>query len=67
MPNFADSPDDLLLKGGSAIIGPNGRYIVEPVFEEETILSTAVDFSEIDKERMALDVSATTIAPICFD
>ncbi|MCA1616527.1 MAG: carbon-nitrogen hydrolase family protein, partial [Acidobacteria bacterium] len=29
---FADRPDDLLLRGGSAVIGPDGRYLAGPVF-----------------------------------
>ncbi len=36
VPELADKPDHLLLRGGSAIIGPSGRYIVEPVFDEDT-------------------------------
>jgi nitrilase len=50
-------PDELLLKGGSSIIGPDGKYVVEPVFDEEQIILAELDMSAIDKERMTLDVS----------
>ncbi len=66
VPELADKPDHLLLRGGSAIIGPSGRYIVEPVFDEDTILSAELDFSEIDKEQMTLDVSGHYDRPDLF-
>ena len=51
------NPDQLVLKGGSSIIGPDGKYLVEPVFDEERIILAELDLNEIDKERMTLDVS----------
>jgi predicted amidohydrolase len=45
------------LRGGSAIIGPDGQYTVDPVFEEERIIVAELDFEVIDKERMTLDVT----------
>ncbi|MBC7930834.1 MAG: carbon-nitrogen hydrolase family protein [Rubrivivax sp.] len=64
---FADSPDALLLRGGSAVIGPDGRYIAGPVFDEETILTAEIDLSEIDREKMTLDVSGHYSRPDVFD
>jgi len=49
--------DQLMLKGGSSIIGPDGKYLVEPVFDEERIILAELDLTAIDKERMTLDVS----------
>ncbi len=54
---LSDKPDQLLLRGGSAIIGPDGGYVVEPLFDEERVLIADLDLSVIDKERMTLDVS----------
>ncbi|MCA1620454.1 MAG: carbon-nitrogen hydrolase family protein [Acidobacteria bacterium] len=65
--NFAGRPDDLLLRGGSAIIGPDGQYVAGPVFDEETILTAELDLSQIDKEKMALDVSGHYHRPDVFD
>lgn len=56
-PDLADNPDTLIVSGGSAIIAPDGRYIVEPVYGEETILSAEIDLTEIAMEKMALDTS----------
>jgi nitrilase len=54
---LSDKPDHLLLSGGSSIIGPDGRYLVEPVFDEEQILIAEIDLQACDRERMTLDVS----------
>jgi nitrilase len=64
---LADKPDHLLLRGGSAIIGPDGHYIVEPVFDEERIVIAELDLEAIDRERMTLDVSGHYQRPDLFD
>jgi predicted amidohydrolase len=56
-----------LLRGGSSIIGPDGRYVVEPVFDEEQIIVAELDLKKIDEERMALDVSGHYQRPDVFD
>ena len=50
-------PDALLLNGGSAVIGPDGEYIVEPVYGDETILYADLDLTRIAEEQMTLDVT----------
>jgi len=50
-------PDALLLNGGSAVIAPDGEYLVEPVYGEETILYADLDMTRIAEEQMALDVT----------
>jgi predicted amidohydrolase len=62
-----EKPDGLLLRGGSSIIGPDGRYVVEPVFDEEQIIVAELDLKKIDEERMALDVSGHYQRPDVFD
>lgn len=57
IPELADKPDHLLLRGGSAIIGPDGRYLVDPLFDEERIIVADLNFEAIDKECMTLDVT----------
>lgn len=64
---LSDKPDRLLLKGGSAIIGPDGGYLVEPVFDEEQILIAELDLKAVDKERMTLDVSGHYQRPDFFE
>lgn len=63
----AQSQGPLLVRGGSAIIGPDGRYIVEPVFDEERILLADLDFTAIDRERMTLDVTGHYSRPDIFE
>jgi predicted amidohydrolase len=64
---LSDKPDHLLLKGGSAIIGPDGGYLVEPVFDEERILIAELDLKAVDKESMTLDVSGHYQRPDLFE
>src|ERR1700739_859974 len=35
---LAKNPDHFLLRGGSAIVGPDGSYVVEPLFDEERVM-----------------------------
>ena len=50
-------PGKLLLDGGSAVIGPDGEYLIAPVYGEETILYAELDTRRIVEEQMALDVT----------
>jgi len=50
-------PDAFLLRGGSCVIGPDGRFVTEPVFDTETIIISELDLTLIDREKMTLDVS----------
>ncbi len=50
-------PETLLLHGGSAIIGPDGAFLVEPVQNLETILYADLDPRRILEEQMTLDVT----------
>lgn len=59
-PPLAITPDAFVLRGGNAIIGPDGKYIVEPVFEEEAIITAELDLNAVDREKMTLDVSGFT-------
>ena len=53
-------------RGGSAIIGPNSHYIVQPVFNREELIVADLDFKEIDREAMTLDVSGHYARPDLF-
>ncbi|MBA2743956.1 MAG: carbon-nitrogen hydrolase family protein [Chthoniobacterales bacterium] len=56
-PSSAAENEAFVLRGGSAIIGPDGKYVVEPVFEQETIIMAELDLNAVDREKMTLDVS----------
>ena len=64
---LANKPDAFVLRGGSAIVGPNGKYIVEPVYEEEAIITADLDLEAIDREKMTLDVSGHYSRPDIFE
>jgi len=55
--DLRDKPEAALLNGGSAVIGPDCNYLVEPVYGEETILYADLDLTRIAEEQMALDVT----------
>ena len=46
-----------LLRGGSCIIDPKGSFVVEPIFENDTIITAEIDPAEAIRERMTLDTS----------
>ena len=58
--------DDLLLRGGSAIYAPDGAALAGPCFAEETILHAQLDFTQIARESMTLDVSGHYARPDVF-
>jgi nitrilase len=60
------APETLIERGGSAIIAPDGRYIVGPTFDEEVVLYATLDLQEIDQESMTLDVSGHYSRPDIF-
>ena len=66
-PDRVPSPDSFVMRGGSAIIGPDGRYIEGPVYDEEVTLHATLDLREIRGESMSLDVSGHYSRPDCFD
>ena len=52
--------------GGSSIIGPDSRYVVEPVYDREQLIIADLDLSMIDRECMSLDVSGHYARPDVF-
>jgi len=65
--NLVDKPERFLLRGGSAIIGPNGRYLAEPCYDHETTITAELDLTAVDEERMTLDVSGHYSRPDIFN
>jgi nitrilase len=46
---------DLLGRGGSAILGPDGAYLAGPLYEEEGILYAELDPARLAEERQRFD------------
>lgn len=63
----AGDPNGFMIRGGSVIIAPNGRFVAGPVFDEETVLIADCDLGEITRESMTLDVSGHYSRPDVFE
>lgn len=57
LPMVNTDADSFLLRGGSCLIAPDGSFVIEPVFDREEILTAEIDLTQIDREKMTLDVS----------
>ncbi len=66
-PDRIAHPDQLILRGGSAIIGPDGEYVVEPVYDQPCILTAELDLGRIREESMTLDVTGHYHRPELFE
>ena len=66
-PDRVTGPDQWILRGGSAIIGPDGKYVVEPVYDEPRILIAELDLRRVSEESMTLDVTGHYHRPELFD
>jgi predicted amidohydrolase len=66
-PLKAPSPDAWVMRGGSAIIGPDGAYVAGPVYERSEILIADLDLGRVREERMNLDVTGHYSRPDVFD
>jgi len=60
-------PEQWVLRGGSAIIGPDGKYLVEPVYDAPGILLAELDLARVSEESMTLDVTGHYHRPEMFD
>jgi predicted amidohydrolase len=66
-PERVSGSEQWVLRGGSAIIGPDGAYVAGPVFEEETILVAELDLRQSRAESMTLDVTGHYHRPELFE
>ena len=64
--NMQKRSGELLERGGSAIIAPDSRYIVEPVYDREELIVADLNLGEIDQEFLTLDVSGHYSRPDVF-
>jgi nitrilase len=64
--NVAAAPD-VLLAGGSAVIGPDGAYLLEPVRGREELLTAVLDLERIAEEKLTRDVAGHSSRPDLFE
>lgn len=65
-PGKVTSGDQWIMRGGSAIIGPDGSYLAEPVYDRAAILYADLDLGRVREERMNLDVTGHYHRPDVF-
>ncbi|MBD0320463.1 MAG: carbon-nitrogen hydrolase family protein [Gemmatimonadetes bacterium] len=66
-PGRVAAPAEWVMRGGSAIIGPDGGYVVEPLYDEPRLIVAELDLSRIREESMTLDVSGHYARAELFD
>ncbi len=66
-PDRVTSPEQFVMRGGSAIIGPDGQYLAGPVYDEPTILTAELSLQRVREESMSLDVAGHYGRRDCFD
>jgi predicted amidohydrolase len=66
-PDRVVSGDQFVLRGGSAIIAPNGMYLAGPVYDEPTILTAELSLERVREESMSLDVAGHYARRDCLD
>jgi nitrilase len=64
--HLGDSPEAVLMRGGSAIISPLGTVLAGPHFGGETILTASLDLNEIDRGKFDFDVVGHYSRPDVF-
>ena len=55
--------DDYVLRGGSCVIGPDGSYVTEPLYDRAALIVTDIEIGRIAEERMTLDVAGHYARP----
>ena len=65
-PGKVSGPDQFVMRGGSAIIAPDGSYLAGPVYEEDVTLVAELDLGRVREESMTLDVSGHYHRPELF-
>ena len=64
--SLGDSPDAVLMRGGSAIVGPLGNVLAGPNFEGETILTAELDLGDVGRGKFDFDVAGHYSRPDVF-
>ena len=64
--SLGDSPDAVLMRGGSAIVSPLGKVLAGPAFEGETILTADLDLGDIGRGKFDFDVAGHYARPDVF-
>jgi nitrilase len=66
-PERVTSPEQYVLRGGSAIIGPDGAYLAGPVYDAPCTLYAELELGRVREESMSLDVAGHYHRPDCLE
>jgi nitrilase len=64
---LGEDPASFLMRGGSAIVAPDGVVLAGPVFDEETVLFAEVDLGAIARSHLDMDVVGHYSRPDLFE
>ena len=64
--SLGDSPDAVIMRGGSAIVSPLGQVLAGPDFSGETILVADLDLDDIGRGKFDFDVAGHYSRPDVF-
>ena len=64
--SLGDTPEAVLMRGGSAIINPLGQVLAGPHFGSETILTADLDLNDIGRGKFDFDVAGHYSRPDVF-
>jgi len=64
--SLGDSPDSVIMRGGSAIVSPLGEVLAGPDFAGETILAADLDLNDIGRGKFDFDVAGHYSRPDVF-
>ncbi len=62
-----DGQPDVMCRGGSVIVGPDGEVLAGPLWDREGILYADLDLEEITRARVDLDVAGHYARPDIFE
>jgi nitrilase len=63
---LGDTPDAVLMRGGSAIISPLGKVLAGPNYEGEAILTATLDLDDIGRGKFDFDAAGHYSRPDVF-
>jgi len=61
-----NDPDTVIMRGGSAIIGPLGQVLAGPLYNQHGILTAEIDLAEISRAKYDFDVVGHYARPDIF-
>jgi nitrilase len=64
---IGEDPDSHLMRGGSAIIAPDGVILAGPLFDDEAILEAEIDLGQIARGHLDMDAVGHYSRPDVFE